>query len=169
MNIRKKALDLQISFVVVIILSVIGLFFGLLILGRIKSVKDQTQLIITKDIDVNLKNILKDTKKVAILPDTLTKNNNQFFLGIKNVFNETKEFIVNFSIYQKNEGINFIYPNVSQFNLSKNETKIMSFLLNKKYLIDNFKDDFPLIIVVKVYYKNIDWILYQDTVIKVEG
>ncbi|MEM1988230.1 MAG: hypothetical protein QXS41_00070 [Candidatus Woesearchaeota archaeon] len=167
----KKAIQIQISMLVIIILTVVTLIIGLNILfSKVLKTQNDAKLVITREVEIRMIQELKKGDKVNVNPAVITKDNNKFYVGIKNIFSDEREFKINFSLYQKNAEAKIVYPNDEQFILNASNFKISSFIINKNYLKNTFNNEFPFILIINVYYKNgTDWMQYHNSVIKVEG
>ncbi|MEM2115897.1 MAG: hypothetical protein QXD62_00510 [Candidatus Woesearchaeota archaeon] len=165
----RGAMSIQFNYMIIVILTAIAMVFGFLFMLNFLSSGNKAKDIITSEIKLDIESRLKTTGKVAILPDFLEKKEDTIYIGIRNVFNDSRKFVVNFSINKYVINEQFMTPMRYEELINSSELKIKKFFINRK-ILEKKIDEFPIFIIVNVYHQNIDgsYELYHQGLVRVE-
>ncbi len=162
----KKGIELSTSFLVILTLSAVALIFAFFFLSKFISTSKNMEEAIDTSYDIKIKSYLKDAIAIIVPKIVEIKKEKIIYVGVKNAFNVSKDFKINFTIYMPKISENILTPTQKQINnLKSYEKKIVKFILNSKKIK---KINQPIILIGTIYYWNgTDWRDYYSQSIKI--
>jgi len=163
---NKKGIELSTSFLVIVTLSAVALIFAFMFLSKFISTSKNAEQAIDTTYEIKIKSYLRDA--IAVFAPKIVNINKEkiIYVGIKNVFNTSTDFKINFTVYMPKISEKIITPQEKNINdLGSYDKKIVRFILNSKKIK---KINQPIILIGTInYWNGTNWQEYYSQSIKI--